>query len=154
MLRVTKLADYGIVILTHFANQGGANANARDIAGLVRLPQPVVSKILKLLAKHGLLESQRGIKGGFRLARSPESITVAQIIRALEGPIAVTECTDRIHGDCGLKTGCPVRTNWHLINHAIHQALEKITLAEMARPLARSHVNLHEGMKSEPVQVL
>lgn len=154
MLRVTKLADYGIVILTHFANQGGIHANARDIAGVVRLPQPVVSKILKLLAKNGVLESQRGINGGFRLAKSPETITVAQIIRALEGPIAVTECTDRMRGDCSLETGCPVRANWHLINHAIHQALEKITLAEMARPLKRSQVHLHEGANPGLVQVL
>jgi FeS assembly SUF system regulator len=153
MLRVTKLADYGIVILTYFAAHDGLNANARDVASVVRLPQPVVSKILKLLAKNGLLDSQRGIKGGFRLARSPETITVAQIIRALEGPIAVTECTDRIRGDCGLETGCPVRTNWHLINHAIHQALERITVAEMARPLTRPQVNL-SGAKPDLVQVL
>ena len=116
MLRVTKLADYGIVMLTHFATQTGTH-NARDIAPVVRLPLPVVSKVLKLLAKHGLLESQRGIKGGFRLARSAETITVAQIIRALEGPIAVTECTDRIRGECGLAGGLSgASTNWHLIN--------------------------------------
>jgi len=136
MLRVTKLADYGIVILTHFASKGGASFNARDISQAARLPLPVVSKILKLLTKGGLLESRRGIKGGYGLARSPESITVAQIIRTLEGPIAVTECTDQVHGDCSLESGCPVRTNWHLINRAIYQALETITLAEMTRPLA------------------
>jgi FeS assembly SUF system regulator len=142
MLRVTKLADYGIVMLTHLAGRGGASCNARDLAQDVRLPLPVVSKILKLLAKNGLLESRRGIKGGYGLARRPETITVAEIIRALEGPIAVTECTDRVHGDCGLEIGCPVRTNWHLINHAIHEALEKITLAEMTRPLGQQLVNL------------
>jgi FeS assembly SUF system regulator len=135
MLRVTKLADYGIVILTHLASQGGATANARDIASEVHLPVPVVSKILKLLARHGLLESHRGIKGGYGLARKPEAITIAQIILALEGPIAVTECNDRIRGECGLETGCPVSTNWQRINQAIYQALETITLAEMTRPL-------------------
>ena len=154
MLRVTKLADYGIVILTHLAGQGRATYNARDIANEVRLPLPVVSKILKLLARSGLLVSQRGIKGGFSLARKPEGITVAQIIRALEGPIAVTECTDRIRGDCGIETGCPVRTNWHLINQAIHQALETITLAQMTQPLERQLVNLTAGAKAEPFQVL
>ncbi|MBP1596611.1 MAG: system Fe-S cluster assembly regulator [Acidobacteria bacterium] len=142
MLRVTKLADYGIIILTRLAGQGVGTCNARDMARDVRLPQPVVSKILKLMAKGGLLESRRGVKGGYGLARKPEAITVAQIIRALEGPIAVTECTDKIRGDCGLETGCPVRTNWHQINRAIDQALESITLAEMARPLAKSLVNL------------
>ena len=154
MLRVTKLADYGIVILTHLAGQGNATSNARDIAQEARLPLPVVSKILKLLAKDGLLESHRGIKGGYGLARKPEQITVAEIIRALEGPIAVTECTDRIRGDCGLETGCPVRTNWHLINQAIHQALEKITLAEMTQPLGRHLVKLKDSPRMGQFQVL
>jgi len=154
MLRVTKLADYGIVILTHLASQGRTSYNARDIAAEVRLPLPVVSKILKLLAKNGLLESRRGIKGGYGLARKPGEITVAQIIRALEGPIAVTECTDRVRGDCGLETGCPVRTNWHLINRAIYQALETITLAEMTQPLIEPLVSLSNSFKPGPFQVL
>ena len=154
MLRVTKLADYGIVILTHLANNRSIKANARDISGEVRLPLPVVSKILKLLARHGLVESYRGTKGGYGLARSPEAISVAQIIRALEGPIAVTECTDKLRGDCGLQTGCPVCTNWHRINQAIHQALETITLAEMAQPLRRSLLNLSKPAKTGRFQVL
>jgi FeS assembly SUF system regulator len=142
MLRVTKLADYGIVMLTYFAAHGGSTHNARDIAGVVRLPLPVVSKILKALARDGLLTSQRGTKGGYGLARKPEEITVAEIIRALEGPIAVTECTDSVKGDCELEVRCPVRTNWHLINRAIYQALERITLAEMTQPLQEPLVNL------------
>jgi FeS assembly SUF system regulator len=134
MLRVTKLADYGIVMLTHFANNRESTYNARDIARAASLPLPVVSKVLKLLGKAALLSSQRGMKGGYALARPPEEITVADIIRALEGPIAVTECTDA-RRDCGLKEGCPVRSNWHSINEAIQSALETITLAEMTRPL-------------------
>ncbi len=152
MLRVTKLADYGIVILTYFATNLGATYNARDVAGVVRLPLPVVSKVLKLLARHGVLASQRGIKGGYGLAKSPSVITVAEIIRALEGPIAVTECTDSLHGDCGLQVGCPVRTNWHLINRAIHAALEKITLEEMAQPLPQPIMNFVGLQESRPFQ--
>lgn len=144
MLRVTKLADYGIVMLTYVAGRGGATHNARDIAGEVRLPLPVVSKVLKQLVREGLLVSHRGMKGGYGLARGPEEITVAQIIRALEGPIAVTECTDRIRGDCDIETKCPVRTNWLMINQAIHGALEKITLAEMTQPLRHQLVNLSD----------
>ena len=142
MLRVTKLADYGIVMLTYFATHPENTFAARDIARVVRLPLPVVSKVLKLLARAGLLVSQRGIKGGYGLALPPEKVSVAAIIRALEGPIAVTECTDMVHGDCGLETGCPVKTNWHLINRAIHQALEGITLAQMAQPLRGSMVQV------------
>jgi FeS assembly SUF system regulator len=141
MLRVTKLADYGIVILTYLAAHRENTYNARDIAAVVNLPLPVVSKILKLLGKSGFLISQRGIKGGYGLARPPEEITVAAIIRAVEGPIAVMECTDTSR-DCELQRGCPVRTNWHLINRTIQSALEQITLAEMTQPLAPPLVNL------------
>ena len=142
MLRVTKIADYGIVMLTHLANHPGGPFNARDLAKTVQLPLPIVSKVLKLLAREGLLASQRGTKGGYGLARSPADITVAQIIRALEGPIAVTECTDSINGECDLELQCPVRANWHRINQAIQQALENITLAEMAQPLSQTLVHL------------
>ena len=152
MLRVTKLADYGIVMMTYFAHRGGMTHNARDIAREVRLPMPVVSKVLKQLAREGLLSSHRGIKGGYGLARRPEEITVAQIIHALEGPIAVTECTDHERGDCELETGCPVRTNWVMINQAIHGALQKITLAGMARPLQEQLVNLSDSRTAQPKQ--
>jgi FeS assembly SUF system regulator len=151
MLRVTKLADYGIVMLTYFAGNSDKTFNARDIARVVRLPLPVVSKVLKTLSRAGLLASQRGTKGGYCLAFEPEKISVAAIIRALEGPIAVTECTDLAHGDCGLETGCPVRTNWHMINRAIHQALEGITLAQMTQPLRGSLVQLSEPRQQQPV---
>lgn len=149
MLRVTRMADYGIVVLTHLASRGGASSNARDLARDARLPLPVVSKILKVLARNGLLESHRGIKGGYGLARCPEEITVGQIIRALEGPIAVTECNDLLNGGCGLQSGCPVSANWQLINEVIYQALEKITLAEMTRPLGRRLVSIQGPAKPE-----
>jgi len=145
MLRVTKLADYGIVMLTYFAARPDNSFNARDIAKVVQLPLPVVSKVLKLLARAGILQSQRGTKGGYSLALPPEEVTVAAIIRSLEVPIAVTECTDAVHGDCGLEIGCPVKTNWHLINRAIHQALEGITLAQMTQPLRSSVVQVVEA---------
>jgi len=143
MLRVTKLADYGIVVMTFFAaHNAHESSTARDVAGAVKLPLPVISKVLKMLARDGLLISLRGAKGGYSLARHPREISVAGIIRALEGPIAITECNDRVQGQCGLEPGCPVRANWNLINRAIHSALEKITLAEMTRPLHQPLVNL------------
>ena len=144
MLRVTKLAGYGIVMLTYFAGRGGVTHNARDIAREVHLPLPVVSKVLKQLTREGLLVSHRGIRGGYGLARRAQEITVADIIRALEGPIALTACADKSKGECELETKCPVRTNWHMINRAIHGALEKITLAEMAHPLPQQYVNISE----------
>jgi len=151
MLRVTRLADYGIVMLTHFATHPEGTYNARDIAHGANLPLPVASKVLKLLSKAGLLTSQRGTKGGYGLARPPEKITVAAIIEALEGPIAMTECTDR-NRDCDLQSRCPVRGNWHLINRTIQTALENITLAEMIQPLHPSLFNL--TLPGHPFRVL
>jgi FeS assembly SUF system regulator len=141
MLRVTKLADYGIVMLTFFANHTENTYTAKDIANAVKLPLPVASKVLKLLGKSGLLISYRGTKGGYGLARPPEEITVASIIHALEGPIAVTACSDT-NRDCSLVSECPVRTNWHVINQAIHSALDKITLAQMKQPFQDSRIRV------------
>jgi FeS assembly SUF system regulator len=128
--------------MTFFAAHETDSFTARDIADAVRLPLPVISKVLKMLARDGLLISRRGARGGYGLARHSREISVAAIIHALEGPIAITECNDLIHGECGLESGCPVKANWNLINRAIHSALEKITLAEMTQPLRQPLVNL------------
>jgi FeS assembly SUF system regulator len=141
MLRVTKLADYGIVMLIFFANNPESTYNAKDISNAVRLPLPVASKVLKLLSKSGLLLSRRGTKGGYGLARPPEEITIASIIHALEGPIALTACSAG-NRDCSLVTECPARTNWNMINQAIHSALDKLTLAQMKQPLQHSRISL------------
>jgi FeS assembly SUF system regulator len=134
MIRITKQTDYGIVLLTHMAAHAGHQYNAPDLAAEAHLPLPMVSKILKLLAREGVLVSHRGVKGGYGLARHPQSISMAEIIAALEGPIAITECIDDL-GDCAHEPLCPVRSNWHRINEALLAALQGITLAEMVHPL-------------------
>lgn len=142
MLRVTKVADYGVLMMTQFAARPDETQNAKDIASRAKLPLPMASKILKILSREGLLTSHRGTKGGYSLAQRPEDISVAAVIRALEGPIAVTECTDAVSGECDLERGCPMRANWHRINTAIQEALEKISLAEMMQPIEQPVVNL------------
>ncbi len=132
MIRISRLTDYGIVLLTHMAAEPDRVHNATEVAGEAHLPLPTVSKLLRLLTKEGLLESHRGVKGGYGLARAPEQISVGAIIRALEGPIAITTCTTDSPGDCEHESLCPVRGHWHLINLAIRQALDSITLADMA----------------------
>lgn len=140
MIRMTKLTDYGIVLLTHIARHPERlTRNAPDLAVAARLPLPTVSKILKILAREGLLVPHRGAKGGFSLARSPEEITVLDVIGALEGPIALTECSAHGTERCGIETLCPVSTNWQRINRAVLGALRGITLAEMAAPMAAAH---------------
>lgn len=137
MLRITKQTDYGIVLLTHMAATPERWATAPELALGASLPAPMVAKILKILAREGLLTSHRGAAGGYALARPAGEISVAQIITALEGPIAVTECTDSEPGLCHQEDSCPVRGNWNRINLAIREALEGISLAEMTAPVRR-----------------
>lgn len=135
MIRIGKLTDYGVVILTHIAGAvGDGPRKARDIATGVNLPLPTVSKVLKILGREGILVSHRGIKGGYTLSAPPERINVADVIAALEGPIAMTECTVFGEVECDHEDDCPVRANWQIINHAVAKALSGITLADMMLP--------------------
>src|SRR5437016_7938012 len=98
MIRLGKLTDYGLVLMTCIARsrtQDGGLHTARDLAKMSRLPLPTVSKVLKELLQSGLLVSHRGIKGGYRLAKEPDQISLVEIISAMEGPVALTECRDR-----------------------------------------------------------
>ena len=153
MIRLTKQTDYGIVLLTRMAGEPERQLNATELASESRLPQPTVSKILKLLARAGLLDSHRGVKGGYTLARRPEAITVTEVIGALEGPIGITECIDDTPGECSHEAACPVRGNWHRINEAIRQALDGINLAEMAQPQAQPLVSLGGATTARSVEL-
>jgi FeS assembly SUF system regulator len=133
MIRMTKLADYGIVLLSHMAGETPSLFAAPDLANATQLPLPMVSKILKQLAKNGLLLSHRGAKGGYSLAQAPASISVAAMIEALDGPIAVTDCSDDEPGLCSQEASCRIRENWQSINRAVKTALETVTLADLAR---------------------
>ena len=145
MLRMTKQADYGIVLLTFCASQPGQRFTSPELAAETRLPAPTVSKILKLLAREGLLESHRGVKGGYSLAHSPDQITVAAMISALDGPIAFTECIEDTPGSCSQESVCRLRGNWQRINQAVRQSLENISLAELIHPLTPPLVQLGNG---------
>jgi FeS assembly SUF system regulator len=135
MLRMSRLTDYGIVLLTHLAAAPDhAVHNARELSERARLPLPVVSKILKVLAREGFLVSQRGAKGGYSLARRPEQISVVAVIDALEGPIALTECGTHA-GACTREASCVVRAPWQQINRAVRKALEGVRLSELSGPL-------------------
>ncbi|MDQ3796801.1 MAG: SUF system Fe-S cluster assembly regulator [Pseudomonadota bacterium] len=133
MLRLSKLTDYGTVIMTYMARKPDALHTAREITDQIHVALPTVSKVLKLLAQEGLLRSYRGVNGGYSLSRAPDRISVAEIIKALEGPIGLTECSSS-PGLCHQESVCPIRPNWLKINRAILATLEGITLAEMAQP--------------------
>lgn len=133
MFKLSKTTDYGIVLLARLASERAQRSlNARELATATDLPMPMVSKILKALARDGLLASHRGAKGGYALTRAPESLPVAEMIRVLEGPLALTDCAAG-PAVCSHETGCVVREPWQQINRVVERALEGVTLADLVR---------------------
>lgn len=137
MLRVSKLADYGSVIMVYLAKQAQALCNARDIALHTHLTVPTVSKLLKRLTAAGLLTSVRGVTGGYRLQRSAADISVAEIIYALEGQRGLIECSLQPN-HCSLQQVCHIQGNWRLISQAIETALDSVSLEMLAKPSLQS----------------
>jgi FeS assembly SUF system regulator len=132
---MTRQADYGIVLMTLIAADREQVHNARDLSDKAQLPQPTVTKVLKALARAGVLVSHRGVKGGYRLARRADEISLADIIAALEGPIAITQCSD--HGvGCEREGFCPLRSNWQVIDKTVRRSLEGISLKEISQPMS------------------
>ena len=136
MIRLSRLADYGVVMMSHIATCADDMHTAHAVAAATRIPEPTASKILKAMARAELLDSHRGASGGYTLARQPEEIRITEIIVAVDGPIALTSCLDAAAGDCNLVTTCPTRTNWRKINDAIRRALDEVSLADMMGPMA------------------
>jgi FeS assembly SUF system regulator len=134
MLRLSRLADYGVMVMAHVAASPTAIHNAVDAASATGLPGPTVAKLMARMAKAGLLESLRGAKGGYRLTAAPENITVAQIVTALDGPIALTHCSKSGPSACDRENLCVSRSGINRINSAIRHALEAVSLTELARP--------------------
>lgn len=134
MIRLAKLTDYGIALMSHLARAPDALASARDIADATGIPLPTVSKLLKLLGQGGLLHSQRGVRGGYSLTKTPAQISVSDVVRALEGPLNLTECGDTTakHSSCSIEHVCRVKPHWQTINVAIRTALDQLSLADMA----------------------
>jgi len=137
MIRLGKLTDYGVMLMTVIARDRKRTIHtARELAAVSRLPLPTVSKVLKVLLHGHLLNSERGIKGGYTLARDPQEITMAEMIAVLEGPISLTECsTDLSAGQCDLERCCPIKSNQRIINQVVHAALAKVTLSDLSQPL-------------------
>ncbi len=130
MLRLSKLTDYAVVVLVRLSHADTVQTSP-GIAAAIGIPEPTVAKVLKTLAAGGLVASQRGAHGGYRLLRKLAAIPVADVIAAVDGPIALTACVDGTSGSCESEGICPVRGRWDPVNAAIHQALSAITLADM-----------------------
>jgi FeS assembly SUF system regulator len=136
MLRLSKLADYAVVVLVRLAH-GEPVQTSPGIAAVTGVPEPTVAKVLKALAAGGLVTSQRGARGGYRLVRPLASIPVADVISAIDGPVHLTACVEGSHTKCEAENGCACRGGWDPVNEAVMQALGTISLADIAAPRPR-----------------
>lgn len=129
------MADYGVVAMAYIAREPKAMHQAATVAEATGVPLPSASKLLKAMAREGLLISHRGAKGGYSLARAPEEISVATLVIAMDGPISLADCLIEKPGTCDLEGTCIVRGPWQKISDAIRVALEEVSLADMAASL-------------------
>ena len=146
MVRLSKLTDYGMVLMSCFARgPAGSLHTARELAAESKLPLPTVSKVLKELLQSGLLVSHRGIQGGYRLAKEPDQISLVEIISALEGPVALTECSTNVSGLCELEACCTISRNQQIISHAVRDVLAKLMLADLIQPMRLTAIQGPQG---------
>ena len=132
MFRLNRLTDYAVVVMTQMSRKPEEVHTAPQIASDTGIPLPTVAKLLNALARDALVQSHRGAAGGYTLGRPAEQVSVAQIIQAMEGPIALTACVEGSGNHCEVECSCPLRGNWDRVNQAIHDALSEVTLADMA----------------------
>jgi FeS assembly SUF system regulator len=142
MIKLSKLTDYGVVLLSYMVQNPHVTAlNAAALSLATHVPEPTVAKVMKALAKANVVESHRGALGGYSLAQLPQTITMRQIIEAIDGPIAVTACTSHAHcgprsqadltATCALSCVCPLKGHWQKVNNTIITALDQLTLLDV-----------------------
>lgn len=129
MIKLSRFADYAVVILSELSRGAGGRMAASDIAAKTNLPEPTVAKILKSLTRAKILTSTRGVNGGYGLARAAEKITVSDIITAMDGPISLTDCADE--SACVMEGFCAMHGRWGKVNMAIRTALDSVTLVDL-----------------------
>lgn len=140
MFKVNKLTDYAVVVLIDIACADGRRS-AHQVADHTGIPLPTVAKLMKSLNKAGLVASQRGATGGYALGRPQREITVADVIQAVEGPIALTACADTSDQECSMERTCLVQGKWNRVNTAVRAALSEVTLAEMIEDISSFGMN-------------
>jgi FeS assembly SUF system regulator len=133
-MRLSSMADYAVVTMSAAARHcGGVRVSAAQLAQETNLPVPTVQKLVSMLTSAGLLRSVRGVGGGLQLARPAAAITLADIVEAVEGPIALTSCVDHGKQECALEACCAVRPHWPIVNEALRGALAEVPLTRLAR---------------------
>ena len=131
-MKLSKLTDYSVVLLSFLAQSNKPAQSAATLAEATGIPGPTVAKLMKMLARNGLVTSTRGTAGGYALAQSADETSVADIITAIEGPIALTACVDESEDLCAVESMCGVAGNWDSVNRAVRKALDQVSLTDMA----------------------
>lgn len=134
MIRLSKLTDYAIALLAQMAEQQERLWAASELAEVTGLSQPTVSKVMKLLTKARLIGAQRGVTGGYRLLLPPKQMSLVDVIEAMDGPIAITDCAQKTEHDCVINSTCPIQGRWTVINRAIRRGLGDVSLADLMHP--------------------
>jgi len=145
MVRISKLTDYGVLVMSHLARTPQVTTSAYELAEKLSLPNPTVSKVLKYLTQNGLLISQRGPSGGYMLSRAPDRITLMEIIDALEGPLALTECSTK-DSACVIEAECSTRNQWKGINRFIYDLLAQIDLVKLNQGSPMTNIAVLKGL--------
>lgn len=131
MMKLSKMTDYAVIVLAEMIKHEEQLMSASVLAENTKLPEPTVSKLLKMLARKNLIESVRGANGGYRLVEAPEHITIANVVEATDGPIRLTSCADQSNDCCDRHDECSMRGKWSPVNQAMNNALESISLSQM-----------------------
>lgn len=135
MLRLSKMTDYAVVVMGRLASRPGERQSAADVAVATGLTAATVGQALKALGAAGLVNATRGAHGGYVLAREPSEISVAEIVTALDGPVAITACIEGSEDPCVVESMCMLKSGWDAVNGAIETALANVTLADMLSPM-------------------
>ena len=136
MFKISRITDYAVVILNTMGHKDvGTLFSANELAEKTAIPLPTVSKTLKLLTKGEIVKSHRGVQGGYALCRVPAEITIAHILRAIEGPLALTACVEESEDDCNAQSYCPLSGQWEKINTGIADILNSVTMEDMSKPM-------------------
>ena len=134
MLRLNRMTDYAIVVLGALAHRHGDVLATAHLAELTGLAQPTVAKVSKILLAADLVETQRGVRGGYRLTKAPAAISLVDIVEAMEGPIAVTDCVNGAQDPCAVSNCCFMSSHWNHVNLAIRNALNEVSLEDLTDP--------------------
>lgn len=140
MMKLGKLTDYAVAVMVQLSREGSdAARSAHQLADRTAIPEPTVAKVLKKLAREGLVQSVRGAAGGYKLAHDPSKLSICDVIEALDGPIEIVSCAGGVADTCRAEQKCPAKGKWAPVNHAVRAALQAVTLVDMARTPSCAH---------------